>query len=370
MDDEILPFTFELQQTEGSYQMWVNNAEEIINIEDIELTEDSITIRMPVYEGYIKGSWSATEIHGSFIKESLDRVVPFHASFGSDPRFEVSGEPQADVSGVWEVDFSAGTEDFYKAKGIFKQSGAKVTGTFRTNIGDYRYLEGVMDAEHLRISAFDGAHAFLFVAQVFDSTMQGTFYSGNHFKEPFTAKINKAFELPDSDQLTFLKEGYDSLEFAFPDSDGQLVSLDDPEFNNKVVVVQVMGTWCPNCMDETRFFVEYLKENDHPDLQFIALAFEYAKTEEAAFGGIDRLKKRVGVEYPVLLAQYGSSNKAKANEKLPMLNHVLSYPTTIFIDKNGKVRRIHTGFNGPATGNKFMAFKKDFEEEITSLLAE
>ena len=135
-------------------------------------------------------------------------------------------------------------------------------------------------------------------------------------------------------------------------------------------MIQILGSWCPNCLDETRFYVDYLKKNPELDVQFLGLAFEYAKTEEGAWKSIDRLRKRIGVPYPILLAQYGSSNKVKANEKLPMLNHVLSYPTTIFIDKQGNVKKIHTGFNGPATGKKYMDFKKDFESTISELTKE
>jgi thiol-disulfide isomerase/thioredoxin len=149
-----------------------------------------------------------------------------------------------------------------------------------------------------------------------------------------------------------------------------MVSLDDEQFKNKVVVVQIMGTWCPNCLDESKYYSEYYKNNKNKDIEFIALAFEYAKTKEKAFNSIGRLKDRVGIEYPILLAQHGSSDKAKAQEKLPMLNHVLSYPTSIFIDKEGKVRKIHTGFNGPATGEKYIEFKKEFEGFIDELLAE
>ena len=371
-DGHSLPFSFDLQSEEGAYQMTLTNAEEEIVLTDIEIDADTILIKMPVYEGYIKAWYDANEMNGLYIKESLNRVVPFNAEWmiGNRRRFEQKNKSNFDVSGNWETVFSKGTEDEYLAKGIFQQINDTVVGTFRTNKGDYRYLEGIMDGDSLKLSTFDGAHAFLFVARVKDSLMTGTFYSGNHFKEPFEAKLNPNFELSDADELTYLKEGYDSLSFSFPDGKGNMVSLSDPDFQDKVVVVQIMGTWCPNCMDETKFFVEYLGENSHPDLQFVALAFEYTKTEEAAFKGIDRLKKRVGVDYPVLLAQYGTSNKVKANEKLPMLNHVLSYPTTIFIDKKGEVRRIHTGFNGPATGDKYLEFKKDFEEEISLLLSE
>ena len=100
------------------------------------------------------------------------------------------------------------------------------------------------------------------------------------------------------------------------------------------------------------------------------MAFEYAKTEASAFKSINRLIDNAGIEYPILLAQFGSSDKAAAQEKLPMLNHVLSYPTTIFIDKTSKVRKIHTGFNGPATGMKYVEFKNEFESFVSELVKE
>jgi len=97
------------------------------------------------------------------------------------------------------------------------------------------------------------------------------------------------------------------------------------------------------------------------------LAFENAK-EEQAVKNLKRLKERLSIPYPILLAQTGTASKKKAAEKLPMLNHVLSYPTTIFINKNGQVQKIHTGFNGPATGQKFLDFKKEFESFVEKLV--
>ena len=141
-------------------------------------------------------------------------------------------------------------------------------------------------------------------------------------------------------------------------------------FKDKVVLVQVMGTWCPNCLDESRYYSEYYNDLNSEDLEIVGLAFEYAKTEAKAFEGIQRLKERLNIKYPILLAQTGTSSKAEAQKKLPMLNHVLSYPTTIYIDKKGTVRKIHTGFNGPATGEKFEEFKTEFDSFVKMLLNE
>ncbi len=372
MDGQLLPFNFKLMKTakDSSYHMEVYNAQEVITVDEVTIRNDSIIIRTPVFEGYLAGTFSEERIEGVFVKESLDRVVPFTAFFGEATRFDLAAPSKTNISGIWETEFSPDTEDQYMGKGIFSQKGDLITGTFRTTTGDYRYLEGVADGDSIKLSAFDGAHAFLFAAKVTDSTLNGTFYSGNHFKEPFIGKRNGNFELPSADSLTFLKEGYDRLDFRFPDATGNQLSLGDARFKDKVVLVQIMGTWCPNCLDETKFYIDYLKNKPSDDLEVIALAFEYAKTEEAAFKSIQRLRDRIGVNYPIVLAQFGTSDKQKAQEKLPMLNHVLSYPTTIFVDKKGEVRKIHTGFNGPATGEKYLEFQNEFDSFVQALLTE
>jgi len=370
MDKELLPFNFNFKKIESGYIIDVYNAGETVRVDEIEIHNDSIKIKMPAFEGYISGTFNDSVIKGKFIKESLNRIVPFYAVFGDSIRFHSSANATVNVSGIWETKFSPDSEDEYLAKGIFSQHINKVSGTFRTNTGDYRYLEGIVDGDSLKLSTFDGAHAFLFNAKVTDSSLTGTFYSGNHFKEPFIAFRNESFELADEESLTFLNEGYEEMQFSFPNTEDTLISLEDSRFKGKVVVVQIMGTWCPNCLDETKFLSDYVKTKKQDNFEVVALAFEYAKTKDLAFKGIERLKNRVGVPYPILLAQYASSSKSKANEKLPMLNHVLSYPTTIFIDKKGKVRKIHTGFNGPATGQKYIDFKEEFDQYIELLLSE
>ncbi|WP_103863905.1 peroxiredoxin [Aquimarina sp. I32.4] len=369
MDDKELPFLMEVMEDQS---IKVFNAEEIIDIDDVVINGDSIKIKFPVFEGYILAQFiDSITLSGSFIKEDLNRVVPFNAKYGEQDRFVITSKPNQNITGSWETVFSMDNEeDRYIAKGLFKQNGNIVTGTFRTTTGDYRYLEGVLNEDKLQLSAFDGAHAFLFTAEVVDSVLNGYFYSGNHWKEPFTAKRNESFELPSEDSLTFIKKGYKTLDFSFKDTEGNKVSLQDKRFDNKVVIVQVMGTWCPNCMDETKYYVEYYNTHKDKDIEFVALAFEYAKTEEKAFRSIKRLQEKLKVEYSILLAQYGTSDKQKAQEKLPMLTQVLSYPTTIFIDKKRNVRKIHTGFNGPATGQKYIDFKKDFENFVNHLLNE
>lgn len=365
-DQQELPFIFKVI---NDSLINIYNAKEVIVVDEIAYQNDSVIIQTPVFEGYIKAKINKNSLSGSFIKESYDRSVKFEA-IKSYIRFPQKQNATKNVTGTWETIFSKGLEGEYIAKGIFNQEGNKVTGTFRTTTGDYRYLEGIVENDSLKLSTFDGAHAFLFNAKISDSTLNGNFYSGLHWKEPFIAKLNNSYELPSAEHLTFLKKGYHKFDFSFPDSNEKNISLSDKRFKNKVTIVQIMGTWCPNCLDESKFLTRYYDKHKKEGLEVIALAFEVAKTKKLAFQAINRLQHRIGIKYPILLAQIGSEDKKLAHEKLPMLNHIISFPTTLFIDKKGQVRKIYTGFNGPATGQKYEEFENEFDSFVKQLLKE
>ena len=139
----------------------------------------------------------------------------------------------------------------------------------------------------------------------------------------------------------------------------------DKKFDNKIVLVQLMGSWCPNCLDESRYLLTLSEKFD--DIKFVSIAFEYAKTKKLALNNLNKLKKLLNIDYDILLAQYGTSDKFEAARKLISIDTLISYPTLIVVDKNKKVRRIHTGFNGPATGKRYDDFKKEFEDFIELL---
>jgi thiol-disulfide isomerase/thioredoxin len=147
-----------------------------------------------------------------------------------------------------------------------------------------------------------------------------------------------------------------------------MISLDDERYKNKVVVVQLMGSWCPNCMDETAYLVSVYNKFHEQGLEVISLAFEKSDNEETNLHSLRRLQEHFNVPYEILLA--GKASKKEAAQKLPMLNHVLSFPASIFIDRKGEVRRIHTGFSGPGTGEYYHEFVEETDRFITQLIIE
>ena len=371
-----LPFTFEVIHTSPTeFRIEIINGDERIKVASENITmnldrqtaKDTVVIIFPLYESYIRAIFEERLMEGEWVVPSRgDYRIPFEAHHGRNHRFStLKKTPKIDVSGKWEVTFTP-NEDPEKAIGEFKQEGNKVTGTFMTETGDYRFLEGEIQDNKLYLSVFDGAHAFLFEAKILeDETMIGSFRSGKHYKVLWEAKRNENFKLTNANDLTFLKEGYDKIEFQFENPEGKMISLEDEKYKGKTKIVQIFGTWCPNCRDETNFLLDYLKRKNPEDLEIIALAFEKHKDKDKALATIKRYKETLDAPYEMVWA--GSYIKKEAVKSLPMLNHILSFPTMIFIDKNDKVRKIHTGFSGPAT-SEFPAFKKEFEEFVDELL--
>lgn len=367
-----VPFLFELSDSNGRYQAVIMNAGERLLVDEITFRNDSVFMVMPFFDSEFRLKLQGNKMTGTWIRHLADKdvLMDFEAQHGNAYRFFPSPVATAQAGGRWEAMFISAKGDTTLAVAEFEQSGAIVTGTFLTTTGDYRYLEGVVQGNELFLSCFDGAHAFLFRATINNEQeiTQGVFYSGLSYSEQWSARKNEQAILPDANRLTYLRSGYDKIDFSFPGLDKKMVSLSDEAYKNKVVIIQVLGSWCPNCLDETEYLVPFYEQKKDQGLEIIGLAYERSPDFEKAKGNITRMQKRLGVKYTLLVA--GTNDKNKVNESLPMLNNFLAFPTTIIIDRKGNVRRIHTGFSGPATGVHFTEFKKEFELFIDSLLNE
>jgi thiol-disulfide isomerase/thioredoxin len=365
LNDSIsLPVKFDVK---GSSIEFINDRERI-KVTEISYADDSLFIRMPVFDSEIRCTMKGDSLFGNFLNHARtkDNVIPFIASYGRSEPMVNSFELQ-NFEGRWEVSFDGDEPPLNKAIGEFSQTGNHVTGTFLTPTGDYRYLEGYADGNKLYLSCFDGSHLFYFDAEINpDDVLEGNYYSGKHWHDTWKAFRNENASLPDPDSLTFLKKGYDKISFTFPDVDSNFVSLSDKKFEGKVVVLQIMGTWCPNCMDETEYLAPFYKKYKEKGVEIIALDYERIPVFSTARKNLLRLKERYDIEYTLLFA--GSTDQEKREKTLPMLSSILSFPTTIIIDKQGRVRNIHTGFSGPATGTYYEKWKEDFTGMIDKLL--
>ena len=176
--------------------------------------------------------------------------------------------------------------------------------------------------------------------------------------------------LDESSAAFQLKGTANKLDFNFPDLDSNMVSINDDRFKNKVVVIQIMGSWCPNCMDETAFLSTYFNENHQRGVEVIGLAYEYTIDFSRSRKSLSYFKNRFNVKYPILITGVSSSDEMRTEKTLPQMTEIIAFPSMIFIGRDGTVRKTHAGYSGPATGIHHQAFKKEFSEIINALLAE
>ncbi|MDR3338949.1 MAG: TlpA family protein disulfide reductase [Candidatus Symbiothrix sp.] len=369
-DDKRAPFLFEVQNvTADSTVVTLINGEERVPLTGIHYCTDTVIIPIEAYDAVIKAVVSENRLEGLFIKNYIenDSGIPFNAERGNIPRFEPVTQPTSFlIDGKWDILFVGTKNDTAPNVGVFKTENQTITGSILTNSGDLRFLEGALTEQGVRLSAFSGLSPYLVDIQFKDAdSFEGVFYTARN-QTKLVGIRNEHAALADAYSLARLKPGFSTLNFALPNTDGKIISIHDERYKDKVVIVSVLGSWCPNCLDELEFLAPWYKSNKDRGVEIIGLAFERKDDFDYAKTAINRLKERYGVEYEILFAgQAGAEAIAKV---LPELEDFSSYPTTLFIDKAGKVRKIHTGYTGPATGLFYESFKEEFNHLIESLL--
>lgn len=369
-----LPFNFELVAGPDGLQAFYLNGPERMPVEQV-LTDGagSLTLNFPSYASGLSARVDGEQMRGEISLKRRDEInrLPFRATRGETWRFfPEPATTYADFSGRWEVEIYVPAFDFRQpAIASFTQDGPYVGGTVWTQVGDYRYLYGEARDNALYLSTFDGSGTQLWLAELdADGQLSGSFDSVTYKRAEWTAQRNPDFQLEDPTALTYLQDGYDEVRFTFPDLDGAPVTLPGPRFDNKVVLVILGGSWCSTCHDEAQFLVPFLASRRDRGLEALYLMFEYSPDFADSRAQLLAYRDRYAIEHPILFV--GDSSRETRAEKLPMLNDVIAFPTTIFIDRRGKVRRIHTAFPGPATGQEHENYKREFTAFVDLLLDE
>lgn len=355
-----IPLNFELNSDNKDSSLTLINGSERLNYK-LKSNAEGFVVRLTPYESELKFNLESGGIFGWWYNYAKGPNYKI--------RFNATSIIQPETTSVknqftqYETVFGKG-ENSYPAALLFKRKNEKLEATFKTETGDYRFLWGEQIHDSLWLACFDGSHAFLFTAKkVGDSLTSGIFYSGNHYTDTWNAWPNAAFKLTNADQLT-KTTSENRFRFQLLKPDRSVVNELEDSLQNKVIIIQIMGTWCPNCKDETEFLNSIRKKYDPKKLAIIAGAFEYQKDTAEAFKRIENYKAAMHVGYPIYYG--GSTNKKKVTEIFPDLDRVISYPTLTVLDKNGVAVLVHTGFNGPAT-DEYQEFTTSFIALLDSL---
>jgi thiol-disulfide isomerase/thioredoxin len=331
----------------------------------VRVSGDSVVLEMADYAATIGTVQRGDSLVGSYrnVGNRGPRVIPFRAARG---RWEAAAAPAAWL-GRWDATYYA---ELGTSPRVFelRNGAAGLEGTIISNSGDYGHFAGRVTGDSISLAHFDGSFVYLLTGRLDGDTLRGLFHAGLRTQTPWTAVRSTGRPHLMAPTEVTAADTSGPFRFAFPDLDGRMVTERDPRFRGKVVLVDVFGTWCPTCHDAAPALVRLHRKYHARGLEIVGLAYEV--TGDTAVDGrqLRRYRDKFGLPFTILLAGVNETEAAAAT--LPQLEGFTAFPTTIFLGRDGRVRRVHAGFYGPATGRQHERLIEEFEREIERLLGE
>ncbi len=368
-DNANVAFAFEVGYPSGEVpEITFMNGSERRVVSNATMKGDSIFIPLDPFDVEIRAKFTAMSLNGVYSKYYRDLTIPLSAAFGQTRMQKKSIHPSAPIEERWDVTFSPDSPDLSKGVGIFKQTGDVVTGTIMTHVSDYRYFEGILDGDSIKLSCFDGAHAFAFIGVKTEKGWKGSMIYDNGYSEPWEAVYDKDAELVDPFDMVEPEPGKHKPYFDLLGAGQGANAIDPSKYEGKVLIIQLFGTWCPNSHDQTKYLTDWYTKNKEKEVAILAASFE-ANYSQAY--GLERLKAYREINnIPYDLVLSGRLSKTSAALPFPFMKRIEAFPTLVILDKQGFVRHVHSYFNGPATGKYYRAFDERFNQIIESLLSE
>jgi thiol-disulfide isomerase/thioredoxin len=326
---------------------------------------DSIVLAMADYAAAIRARGTGDSLVGFYhnVGNRGPRTIPFRASRGTWPV-----EPPAPaLVGRWDATFDPVVQPSPRVIEL-KRTPRGLEGTIISNSGDYGLFWGRAQADSFSMAHFDGSFVYLLTGRLLGDTLSGIFHAGLSSETPFVAVRSTGRPHLTPPVAVVRADTSGPFRFAFPSVDGGVVTSADRRFRGKVVIVDIFGTWCPTCHDAAPTLVDLYRRYHGRGLEIVGLAYEV--TGDTATDGalVRRYRGKYGIQFPLLLAGINDSESPAATQ--PQLSGPIAFPTTIFLDRGGRVRLVHAGFYGPATGAAYEGLRREFARTVERLLAD
>lgn len=359
-----LRFSLEIDRAAEGFSGRLCNGAACEPVSGVFLNGDSLTVEIADYAATVTAIMRGDSLIGSYrnVGNRGPRIIPFRAARAEWP---VAPGSEA-LLGEWDATFTTDGRSSPRVL-IFGNDARGLRGTVISNTGDYGHFAGRADADSFAIARFDGSFVYMLTGRIDGDSLRGLFHAGLRTQTPFTAvrstgrrHLRLPSELTQADTTPF--------RFAFPDLQSRLVTNEDARFRGKVVLIDVFGTWCPTCHDAAPVLVQFHDEYQERGLEIVGLAYEVSGDTAVDGALVRRYRDKFDIEFPLLLA--GMNDTELAAHTLPQLRGFTSFPTTIFLGRDGRVRHIHAGFYGPATGVMHDQQIAEFRQVIERLLEE
>ena len=359
-----IPFPLEITNEGGKAKASFLNGSQKISSTSSSIQGDKVVFTFAQYNTTLDTTFKEGVLSGTYIRpKGRGAALAFRAAKAA----AVANVKAPDIDGVW-ITQARSNKGEQAWRFIVDQKGAQVQATILRIDGDTGTLYGSFKDGKFVLGHFSGARPLL--VEVTPNT-DGTLSISQNKGAPLMAAREseakaKSLGTPtDPMAHTTMKDANEPFKFSFPNIKGEIKSNTDPEFKGKVLLVNIAGSWCPNCHDETPFMVNLYKKYKSKGFEVVQFSFE----EEEQLPNYPRLKgfnENYGIEWTVLIP----GNPDQLNEKVPQAANLNAFPTSFFIGRDGKVRAVHAGFPSPGSGDFYKEAEKEVTELVEKLLAE
>ncbi len=366
-NDVEIPFTFAAENTiDQNLKITLINGDDRQILKNVTIEGDSLFILLSPFDAVLRAKFTETQMIGIWRKNYRKGDIPFVATFGGS-RFVNENKPYLTIKRKWAIELKPGTPDRYAAIGLFEQEKNKVNGTIITEIGDFRFFEGLLNNDSIKMSSFDGVHGFLIEGEKNGSRWEGKFHFDKSYSEKWIAYEDSIISLEDPFEMVVIDEIIHKPYYDLLGAGSGKNAIDVSKYQDKVVIIQVFGTWCPNSYDQTRFLVDWYKSKSD-EVEIVASSFEPNYSKRYGLKRISDYKSDLEIPYEIYLG--GKLSKLQAAFPFPFMDRINAFPTLVILDKSGFARYVHSYFSGQATGEYFQEFEIKLNNIIDKLLKE
>ncbi|NWF83214.1 MAG: TlpA family protein disulfide reductase [Bryobacteraceae bacterium] len=362
VEDRLVPFRMQFERQDGNLRVAVLDGEQRLWSSSAKFEAGRLAVRWDFYDANLEAEFAAGRLRGVYRRQG--RGGKIERGFTAQPwrSHAATGEAAPNIAGAWRIEVESQSRSRVM-KGLFRQSGNEVSGTVQRIDGDFGTLEGRWSGNLLRLSHFDLIRATLIeIRMIAPGKLEGVLDGRQKFTAiPLSEAQAAGLQAPpDPSRYTGVKNPAEAFRFAFKDLDGKTVSLEDPRFRGKAVIVSLTGTWCPNCHDEAPFLKTLHQRWGAKGLEIVSVFFEYTGEPERDHEQIRIFMRRHGIDWTVLYA--GIIEDGAVERAFPQLSGFGAFPTTIFLARDHRVASVHAGFAGPANREEHEALKKELED--------
>jgi thiol-disulfide isomerase/thioredoxin len=367
-DNRKLPFRFEMDLTGASPSVVFLNGDERTTISEVRHSGDSLIFEFPEYRAAMRGTWDGGRWDGEFFRY---RSEIFTNKFESTPERRIMSMVQSPrtsipLSGTFRVFQQTAERTDSTQIATFWVRGDSVFGTFIAADGDLGLFAGSQTGDRVSMARFTGWQASLMELRrtglQWDVELFGRSGNSQAFRLEPRASATTIFS-----RQTIMKDRRKPFAFVGVTSSGDTVRSTDERFQGKALVIDIMGTWCHNCMDAAPLLQDLSTKFGPAGLEVVGLCFELKDDKQLAARNLELYQKRYGITFTVLYC--GSTQDAYVDAQLKsQLNDFYAYPTTVFADRRGRVQEIHVGFRGPGTGDQYQAQLRSYHEIAARLV--